>query len=140
MTRAEAEDRIIDLVKAGVPRGVTVRSIDARDDDTINRLRRAAVFVYYAGCAFSARRADYLQKRTMRWMIICASKSYRDGAARDGALDLLEAVEASVVGELVGGRRVEAAEDSPMPTVAPGVMSYALTVKLDNDFRKDTGG
>jgi len=136
-TRIQVEDQIIAKLKAAVPSGVTVTSLPLGEDEQKRLLNKSAVWVTYSSGIFTTPTAHFVQPGTWQWAIAVFAKDYRSGKARgDAALELLETVEAALVGEEIGSRTIQGVRDEAIPPILKGVMGYELVISIGREMRK----
>ncbi|MDY6852010.1 MAG: Gp37 family protein [Thermodesulfobacteriota bacterium] len=136
-TRIEIEDAIIAKIEALVPSGIAVTSLPLGEDEQKRLLNKSAVWVTYSRGVFTSPTAAFVQPGTWQWAIAVFAKDYRSGKARgDAALELLEIVEAALVGEEIQGRTVQGVRDDAIPPVIKGVMGYELIISIGREMRK----
>jgi hypothetical protein len=103
------EDRIIELLKAGLPDSTPVGSLPlGMDDRKAMDIRRSAVWVVYVGSTAGANEVGrgLIQKEARTWSVLVLAKQYRSSRqAGCQALGLLESV-----CDLLTGAKVDAGE------------------------------
>ncbi len=137
MTRIEIEDAIISLIQAAVPSGVAVTSLPLGEDEQKRLLNKSAVWVTYSSGVFTSPTAAFVQPGVWQWAVAVFAKDYRSGKSRgDAALELLEIVEATLVGEEIESRTIQGVRDDAIPPILPGVMGYELIISIGREMRK----
>jgi len=136
-TRIEIEDQIIGKIQAVVSADVSVTSLPLGEDEQKRLLNKSAVWVTYSRGVFTGTTAAFVQPGTWQWAVAVFAKDYRSGKARgDAALELLETVEAALVGEEILGRTVQGVRDDAIPPIIKGVMGYELIISIGREMRK----
>lgn len=147
MTRRQIEDGLLALVQAALPAGIKAASLPIQDAGAeLARLNRAAVWLVYAGeaCAEPDSATIHRQATARRWTALIVAKDYRASAsAGAAALELLEAVDAALIGQSVavpgvgqtGAVRKISDEMLDLPEELTGVVGYQATYALDDQYR-----
>ena len=132
--RRDLEDQLLGLLRMALP-GSEVVTLPTGGEPPI--ITDAVIVVAYCESTAGQLTGDFVQPDVLSWEITVAARNYRsDGHASDAALDLLESVETAVVGELLGGRRIEKIADRIVDIGVPGTIAYVLRICVASQIRK----
>lgn len=141
MTRLQVEDKILELLRAGLPSIVRVESLPLGINDRLALdVRDAAVWVVYdSGRAVENKHLGGLsQAEKWTWSVVILSKNYRSAkSGASSALELLEETIKILVGAKIGDAMLVKDHDQ-LANIQDGVgiVGYELYVSLTTYLRR----
>lgn len=141
MTRKDAEDAILALLRAGLAATVEVGPLPrGLDEDNAEAFKDLAVWVVYVGGVPGPNimMGAHVQPETWSWAVYPLAKRYRSAQDRqEAALTLLEQTVAILTGADILGAPLTKRRDQVAPvTPGKGVFGYEIIFTLDHDIRR----